>query len=285
MGIVVHEKLYLFGGYTDLTSVPKTRSAIVYDPLTQRWAGLPPLPRPMTHSGIATDGDNIYLAGGVVGGVSTGEPEKINAIAEVWRYNIASKQWAAMPPLPEPRGAGGLALLGRYLHYFGGTADNRHLSVADHWRLDLDGGTGWERMPDLPQARNHLSQAVVDDKLYVIGGQEGHNSTLVAFTAVHEWDPARGTWRERAPLPERRSHASAATLVIAGRIYLFGGEVEHTISVAPIFAYDPRTDSWTSAGALPIPRHSGVAGLLGDTIIYTTGNLLTQTFVGSFVLP
>jgi N-acetylneuraminic acid mutarotase len=285
MCAVVDNQLYVFGGYTDTTSIPKTRSVMRYDLATKTWTTLPSMPRPMTHTGVAVDGDYIYFAGGVVGGVEAGEDEKIPATREVWRYNVRDHDWVRIPGLPEARGAGELALVGRYLHFLGGTGTDRYASVGDHWRLNLDGGLAWERLPSLPVPLNHISEAVIDGKMYVIGGQESHNETLVTSNVVQIWDSVTGEWSMGTPMSHGRSHATSATLVIGGKIYLFGGQEFHRSSLASIIVYDPQADTWADAGNLLIARHSGLAGVIDNKVVYTTGSSNTQVFVGEFVLP
>ena len=63
-----------------------------------------------------------------------------------------------------------------------------------------------------------------------------------------------------------------ATAVLAGRIFLFGGE-----ETARVFAenevYDPTTDSWTTMAPMPTPRHGTGAATVGDTIYIPGGGL------------
>lgn len=274
--MAVDGRLYVFGGYTDTSYIPLTRRADVYDPRSDRWSELPDMPMAITHAGVATDGANIYLAGGVVG---SGAGDKISATTAVWRYTIASQQWTSIPSLPEPRGAGDLALLGRTLHFFGGTGIDRYVSEDEHWTLSLDDGTEWTPAAPLPNARNHLAAAVVDGALYVIGGQYGHNETLVTQRSVQLYDAAQDQWIERAPLPAGRSHI--ATAVVNGQIYVFGGEEQHGVAQDEVFVYDPRTNAWTSATPLPLPRLSGVAGVIDGAILYTGGSLQRITYKGA----
>ena len=284
LGAMISGKLYVFSGYTDSTSIPKSRTANVYDTSTNTWSNLPDLPRPITHAGVATDGENIYLAGGVVGGVNPGEAEKINAINEVWRYNIANRTWSAMPALPQPRGAGELALLGRDLHFFGGTGTDRYTSASDHWVLSLDDSTSWIASAPLPNPRNHLGDAVIDGKIYAIGGQDSHNEALTTQTSLHVWDPATPeVWTELASLPAGRSHIGGSTIVRGGQIYVFGGEVDHTNSVDTVMIYNPQTNLWRFTTKMPSQRHSGVAGFFGNKVVYTTGSLRNTTYIGTFV--
>ena len=74
-GLVLDGKLYSFGGF-DETKTPSiytpTDRAYVYDPATDAWtaiANMPPMqdgtvPGGTTHTGTATDGTDIYFAGG-----------------------------------------------------------------------------------------------------------------------------------------------------------------------------------------------------------------------------
>src|SRR5215213_8540902 len=116
VGAAVDGKLYVFGGYTDGTSIPKSRRGDVYDPATDSWTQLADAPAGLTHCGVAVDGRDIYFAGGVVG---TDTQEKVNAVTNVWKYNVDTDTWSNVTPLPQPRGAGALVLLGRSLHFFG----------------------------------------------------------------------------------------------------------------------------------------------------------------------
>lgn len=275
-GVTVDGRLYVFGGYTDTSYTPVSRRADMYDPQSNSWTELPDMPMAITHAGVASDGANIYLAGGVVG---SGAGDKVSATTAVWRYSISAGEWTSMPTLPEPRGAGGLALIGRTLHFFGGTGIDRYTSEDEHWQLSLDGGSEWTAAAPLPNARNHLASAVIDGTLYVLGGQHGHNETLVTQRAVHAYDPATDSWTERAQLPAGRSHM--AVVVVGGQLYLLGGEEQHGVTEDEVFVYDPQADSWASATSLPEPRHSGVAAEIGGFVFYSGGSLERTSYKGT----
>ena len=73
----------------------------------------------------------------------------------------------------------------------------------------------------MPTARNHLSSAVVDGKLYAIGGRtSGPSGNLNANEA---YDPSTNTWSTKAPMPTARG--GLASVAINGNIYSFGGEL------------------------------------------------------------
>ena len=75
------------------------------------------------------------------------------------------------------RAGGGLAVVERKLHYFGGYKADRDTNAGDHWSLSLEGGKDWQREADLPDPRGHVSAAVLDGKIYALGGDHGHDIT------------------------------------------------------------------------------------------------------------
>lgn len=273
---VVDGKFFVLGGYTDPSILPVSFEANMYDPKADTWTRLPDLPRPITHAGSAADGNNIYLAGGVSGSANPAVSAKFSASSEVWRYHVPTQTWRALPPLPEPRGAGALAVVAGELHFFGGTTRDRYTQVGDHWTLSLDGGTAWEVAVPLPNLRNHLSSVVLGGKLYAIGGQHGHNETLVTQRSVHVWDPETpDSWTELASLPYGLGHTSNTTLAYQGRIYVIGGETERFVFSDAVLVYDPGTDAWTTTTSFPTREHSLLGGIVGDRVFVTGGSDLS----------
>ena len=155
------------------------------------------MPTRLTHLNPAVDGNTIWFAGGFKGR----HPGPVTA--EVWKYDIASDAWTAGPPLPERRAGGGLAVVGRKLHYFGGYKADRDTNAGDHWSLSLEGGKDWQREADLPDPRGHVSSAVLDGKIYALGGDHGHDVTQIDVKSCHRFDPATKKWSEIASLPRR----------------------------------------------------------------------------------
>ncbi|WP_415831328.1 kelch repeat-containing protein, partial [Deinococcus frigens] len=104
-GAAVNGELYVFGGFDrNVNDKPTaTRAASAYNPATDRWRKLRDIPDFVTHAGVAVDGQNIYLAGGFLGNHPGPQTN------HVWKYSVATDTWAAMPPLPQARGGGGLA--------------------------------------------------------------------------------------------------------------------------------------------------------------------------------
>ena len=65
-GMVVDDKLYVFGGYRN-KQIQVTARSDVYDPATDSWARIADMPEPLTHAGQVAHGTTIWLLGGFVG--------------------------------------------------------------------------------------------------------------------------------------------------------------------------------------------------------------------------
>jgi hypothetical protein len=269
MGAVVNGKLYVFGGYVDTTFKP-TRRTDVYDPATNTWARVADMPVGSTHAGTVVDGNSVYFAGGY--------PETATfqtyATTAVWRYDTVADAFTSMPALPVGRGGGALALLGRELHYFGGS-DAARADAADHWTLNLDDlPAGWVTKAPLPLARNHVGGVALGGKIYAVGGQQGQNDQSVFRDEMDVYDPATNAWSAAAPLPAPpRSHITNGTIIWNGQILTFGGERSGHNVITDISCYDPAQNLWGTPFNLPAGRLSGVADLLPDgRFIYCGGS-------------
>ena len=267
-GAVANGKMYVFGGYTSFSPFCTTTQSHGYDPAKNTWKRLKDLPEAWTHAGVAVDGSDVYLAGGYRNEPNCTRTEV--ATRTVYKYDTQTDTWTTpLPPLPQARGSGGLARLGRELHFFGGTDTDRQ-DKADHWALSLDGGS-WEPRASLPNPRSHMGFTVLGGKIYAIGGQYCYEGCAKTQRLVHRYDPATDAWTRVADLPESLSHHTSSTFVMENRIIVVGGEKAHTRHVKNVRAYDPATDAWTELTPLPSEGNAGVAGVVGGTLFYTGG--------------
>lgn len=277
MGAVVNGKLYVFGGYVDTTFKP-TRRSDAYDPATNTWTRVADLPAGVTHAGTAVDGTNVYFAGGY--------PETATfqtfATTAVWRYDAVADTYTSLPALPSARGGGALVLLGRELHFFGGSDDGRADS-ASHWSLNLDNlPVGWATKASLPVPRNHIGGVALGGKLYAVGGQQQQDDAAQPRADLDVYDPATDAWSPLAPLPTPpRSHITNSTIVWNGQILTFGGETPGRQVTDDVSCYDPARNLWATPFNLPAPRLSGVADLLPDGRFIYYGGSSSQGLQGN----
>jgi len=287
-GEMVNGKLYVFGGY-DVQKRPvytPTKRAHVYNPATNSWSAIADLPHTpkgtgfggITHVGVATDGNDIYFAGGYTSN-SDGTGQTFGT-AQVWRYNVSANTYTALPNLPAELAAGQLKYLQGKLHYIGG-ANKARADIADHYVLDLDNLTaGWKTSAPLLNPRNHPGSAVYKNKIYFIGGAHHQDEETVTQKSVEVYNPVTNTWSNVAEIPTAVDHIASSVTVLGNRILVVGGETSHTVRTSKVQAFSPDNNTWTSLTSLPVSSAAGVAAVLNNTLYYSGGNFSKSTYKG-----
>ena len=248
-------KIWVLGGYPP-GRLP-SNLVQVYDPATGRWSLGPSLPVPIHHTTVKAVGGKLYMLGGEIDGASSGKPERF--VADVWVHDPAVGGWAKRASMPTPRGGGGSAVIDGKIYVAGGRPPGGSAFEVYDPATDK-----WEKLPDLPSQRNHLAMVAINGKIYVAGGRTGPGATAPRLDVLEIYDPKTKTWTKGAPLPAKRGGITGA--VTAGCMFVFGGEGEptHVLGLTPnTYAYDPRSDKWTTLPNLPIAVH----GLKGTAVI------------------
>ena len=132
----------------------------------------------------------------------------------------------------------------------------------------------WNQLKDMPTARSATTSAVVDNKIYVIGG---FSSSNVYLNTVEVYDPITDTWSTKKAMPTARSGLTSAT--VNGKIYVIGGYSSAKGLINTVEVYDPITDTWTTKKSMPTARHSITSAVVNDKIYvmggYNSGILTT----------
>jgi N-acetylneuraminic acid mutarotase len=227
------------------------------------------MPVAVTHGGVAVDGTTVWIVGGLLGDYRGGENLPTR---DTWRYDTLTDTWAPGPRLPAATGAGGTAILGRGLHYFGGFAPDGQGDSSKHYVLNLDAAafdpaTTWTTAAPMPTARNHFGSAVLGGKIYAIGGQHGRDETNRNLRDVDVYDASTNRWSPVAKLPKPMSHFHNSTVVVNNRILIAGGVTNGRYPLTDTWEYDPATNQWAASLPLPAPRKAPVA-VVGVGVLY-----------------
>ncbi len=100
----------------------------------------------------------------------------------------------------------------------------------------------------MPTARSYLGVAVVDNKIYAIGGSSNRGYENI----TEQYDHVTDTWSTKAPMPTAKDNFAVA--VYQNKIYTFGGFTfgdPFSYSNATE-VYDPASDNWTTTASMPI---------------------------------
>jgi len=121
------------------------------------------------------------------------------------------------------------------------------------------------RQEEHPLTRSYHGAAVVNGKIYLIGGAGKDNKP---FGSVEVYDPATGAWAARASMPTARG--LFGTSAVGGTIYAIGGTTIGRDKLAVVEAYDTATDTWIRRADMPTPRNA-LSAVAVDGKIYAIG--------------
>lgn len=197
----------------------------------------------------------------------------------------ASSAWQEKTAMPEARAGLRVGVISGALYAFGGQVyDTDTTNYTQVNKLETyDPATNlWTLVTSpttTPAARSGHAVAVVNGKLYVIGGQVLTTPSGTAITtlgSVEEFDPASNVWAVKTPMPTPRSGLDAG--VVNGKIYAIGGHIISGGTVTyydVVEEYDPLLDAWTPRASMPTAR-SGLSVNVVNDIIYAVGGRLSS---------
>ncbi len=242
---------------------------VAYDPATGASEMLAALPASRHHPQAVSVGGRLYLLGGFATNAGA-----VNWIMqrETLVLDEAAGAWAALAAAPAPHGESVATVIGGRIHSVGGRTPKgaANLGYGDHADTDHHlvydvGPNSWSRAAPALSKRNSAAGAIIGGLWHVAGGRHVTDGPSDA----HEvYDPKEDKWRTAAPMPKGSGAGGNAAGVIAGKLYVFGGEYFHDGGKvhAEVWAYDPKTDAWEAAAPMPTPRHGQGGVTIGDGV-------------------
>jgi len=125
----------------------------------------------------------------------------------------------------------------------------------------------WVAGTPLPSPRAGAAVAVLDGKIYVIGGRGA--STYPLDTAIR-FDPETGVWSAAGTLDHGRVNGFA--LILDGRLLVTGGRREDGDLMDDVEEYVPASNTWFESSECSLEREGHAAFALGD-VAYTIGGI------------
>jgi N-acetylneuraminic acid mutarotase len=264
LGVVaVGGKIYAIGGST-IDDVRHNRGVVgvneCYDPMSDTWITLKPMPTPRTGFAIAAYEGKIYCMGGTPYLINDDMKPRCD-ITEV--YDTATNTWSTKASMPF-KGSGLIGLV----------VDGKIFVIDANMMFMYDPATDtWTRKPDAPYYLFSPAASVVDDKIilagnFIISPFHGPSRSPIQYAVkATMYDLSTDTWSEGKTdntFESGYSVAEATTgLYAPQKIYVFSGTADNMI-------YEPTTDTWSAAKPMPSTRIGfGVAAL--DDILYVIG--------------
>lgn len=122
----------------------------------------------------------------------------------------------------------------------------------------------WRSCGKLRSQRGRNGVAIVDNKIYALGGFDGQkrlNTCEVYDTEKCEWDEIK---------PMKSGRAAMATGVVGGKILVAGGWCDQVGALNETEIYNPATEEWTAATAMSKKRATPASCVLNG-MIYVIG--------------
>jgi len=176
----------------------------------------------------------------VVGGASAQQP---TGMTRVDAYNVETKTWSQLAPLPEPRLRHGATTIDGKIYVAGGLGPpviNGDLQMKKSLFVYDPATNTWARKADMPGVTHTSLQANLLGRLYVYA--LGNDFTPDLFLA---YSPRTDKW-VRLPLPPSR-HFGGVMGAVDGKVYLTNGLTRAHVNPYnhELDVYDPATRSWT----------------------------------------
>ncbi len=137
------------------------------------------------------------------------------------------------------------------------------------------GANTWTTKASMSTARGDHQVAVVDGKIYAIGGSSGSSY----LNSVEEYDPATNKWITKAPMPTARDFFQVA--VVGGKIYAIGGNGNGYNILNSVEEYNPATNTWTKKASMSTERWQHQVAVVGDKIYAIGGFNNTSDYLST----
>jgi len=168
-----------------------------------------------------------------------------------WRYDPDADTWTRRADFAgAARGASVAFSIGDRGYVGTGYSDNSRF--ADLWEYDPTADR-WTQRASMPAAvRDHAVAFVIGQRAYVAGGMTCQGDDCVSLKEVWEYEPQADRWTKKADMPEETT--ASACFVLNGIGYVgtgTQGPLSPQVLSRSLWAYDPRTDTWTRKAGFP----------------------------------
>ncbi len=255
--------IYTVGGTTGDSDQVNVEA---YDPVAKTWTTLPGLPQARSDLGVAIADGRLVAVGGVFGG---------QVLKSVSVFDLMTKTWGGLPDMATARHGMAVAAVEKSVYAIGGSsaiADSQAISTAEVLKLParkIQPASQWRSLPDAPTARLMTAWAVLNDKIWIMGGLRNG----VALQTVESFDPKTGAWETGPPLPIPLHHAAAATY--RGEVVVLGGTTD-SIAQGSNKVFALRGGNWVELPPLTHARVAPAAAVVGDKLVAVGGQNAKQ---------
>ncbi len=250
-------KLYVIGGFVppNDTQIPTggawepINETWEYDPATDSWKSLAPLPTKRGAAVAVEVGGKIYVIGGATTVANSKDPyftffgpSLVLTTNEV--FDPATNKWESRKPMSVARNHAYAAAVDGKIYVIGGRTGHAFILsatntdvVEEYSPLSDSWSAPKERMP-VP--RSGGAWGTDGRRIYVAGGEVTTKELVGAFRAVDAYEPATNSWISLPPMPMPRHGIAGA--VIGNEFHLVSGMIQ---SAGALVFQDPHLETHT----------------------------------------
>ncbi|XP_061346329.1 F-box/kelch-repeat protein At3g27150-like [Gastrolobium bilobum] len=190
----------------------------------------------------------------------------------VWRYDLATNKWSKAPPMNSPRCLFASASHDIFAFVAGGLETKTYSEVLSSAEKYNAKSQSWKTLPRMIRERKFCSGCYMDNKFYVIGGQDEQKNNLTCGEFFDEetnsWTLVPNMLKDIIPLSTSRSPPPFA--VVNNKLYTLDA------SSNEVKLYMKGTNSWKKLGPVPIKANTQEGPWSGDlgTAFKSLGNEL-----------
>ena len=231
-------KIYAFGGFVLPASGPPAwgpvNNAWEYDPASDQWKALAPMPTARGSPVAVTVNDRIYVIGGAA--TLTGPKDAVVhptrphvSVGTVEEYDPATNTWRTRSSMPTPRNHATAGVVNGKVYVIGGrvgaafiSAGSTNVDVVEEY--DPASDTWGSARARMPSARSAMASGVYNGRIYVTGGEGQDAQRMYTFRALEAYDPATNQWSILPSMPVSRHGLAGAAL--GNRLHMVSGDVQ-----------------------------------------------------------
>jgi N-acetylneuraminic acid mutarotase len=237
----LNNKIYVFGGFVLPQSGPPAWSAIdnsyEYDPATDEWKELPPMPTKRGAATAAAANGKIYITGGAnsiegvtENGISQSRPH--NVLATVEEFDPRTSTWRTVRSMLVARNHHATASVGDKVYALGGRIGSAFV-IGGSNNIDLvemyDPATNlWSAREKMPTKLSGTGVGVYNNHIIVAGGEFQDRTMFSAYRAVEAYDATLDRWQMLPSMPHPRHGFTAG--VVGNRFYAVSGDAQSAAS-------------------------------------------------------
>lgn len=209
-------KIFIWGG---IAGAKLTASTEVYDPKTDTWTTLSPMPEPRIFAKGAEVAGKLYAVGGI-------QPPGRNQVPLLHEYDPKTDRWSAKAYMPQKRDAYRVAAVNGKIYVIGNLGGSSRV-------LEYTPATdAWAVRSPMPTARFDFGIHASGGSIYTFGGMGSRDLEI--------YQPAADRWITKRPMP--RNNWCQVVAESHGKFYMIGGGFPAPEVIRTVYEYNPALD-------------------------------------------